>query len=371
MKTRYMALVLLLALVLVACEPRPHPSPEAVPGTPAHPTPENGGGPGTPAQPAPGESPLPEPGVSPLSPWPTPPADSAAAAAVAYLAVELDVSPEQVTVLSSEAVEWPDTSLGCPQPGMMYAQVITPGYRFLLQAGGKKYEVHTDQTGQSVVICQPASDDLSDPGAAFQLLLAHLIQTYPGFGLDQQEEWAHQDITKSGIVGISTWAWRSGMWTLEMTFPVIPEPDYESVLFHQQAGTVWHGTLKAGGQVTPADEPISLSLDVEPCDETIPLDTLDEWTGVEITVQGGAIHVEQNLSYVCCAELALAAGRDGEVIKLVETNVGQVCRCMCGYPVTVDLTGLDPGTYTVEVWGVQHFDIHPLELLGSAVVTIP
>ena len=40
-------------------------------------------------------------------------------------------------------------------------------------------------------------------------------------------------------------------------------------------------------------------------------------------------------------------------------------------PVTAQLTGLPAGTYTVEVWGVQHFDLHSLELLGSAEVTIP
>ena len=175
MKTRHLALLSLLALALAACGPRPQPIPEdtVVPTTPAQPTPS--------------ESPLPQPGISPISPLPTPPADLLAAA-VTYLATELDIPSEQVTVLYFEAVEWPDASLGCPQPGMVYAQVITPGYRFLLEAAWKEYEVHTDDTGKSVVICQPASGDLSDPEAAFQALLAHLAQAYPGFGLDQQEE---------------------------------------------------------------------------------------------------------------------------------------------------------------------------------------
>jgi hypothetical protein len=173
------------------------------------------------------------------------------------------------------------------------------------------------------------------------------------------------------MVGVSTWAWRSGAWTLEMTFPTVAEPAYESVLFHQQAGTVWLGGVEADGQVTSVYEPLSLAFDVGSCDESIPPDTLDEWAGIEITIQHGAIHVEQNLSYVCCAELALAAGRDGEVIRVIETNVGQVCRCMCGYPVTADVTGLESGRYTMEVWGVQHFDVHPLELLGSGEVTVP
>jgi hypothetical protein len=73
---------------------------------------------------------------------------------VTYLAAELDLPSEQVSLLRSEAVQWRDTSLGCPQPGMMYAQVIVPGYRFVLQVEGTEYEVHTDQRGNKILICQ-------------------------------------------------------------------------------------------------------------------------------------------------------------------------------------------------------------------------
>ncbi|HUX76527.1 MAG TPA: hypothetical protein VMY40_07820 [Anaerolineae bacterium] len=371
MKTAHLALLSLLVLTLAACELQPQPTPEAVPGTPARPTPESAL-PGQEASPLPepDASPLPEPGMSLTSPLPSPPTP-ALTAAVVHLAAELDISSEEVTVLSSERVEWPDASLGCPQPGMVYAQVVTPGYLFLLEAAGDQYEVHTDLTEQSVVICHPSSGDLSDPEAAFQVLLARLMQTALGFGLDQQGEWVPQDITKAAVVGISTWAWRSGEWTLEMTFPAVPQPAYESVLFHQRAGTVWRGTLEADGRVTPLYEPLALSFDVKPCDETVPPDALNDRAGMEISVRDGAVHIEQHVSTVCCAELALAAGRDGDVIRVIETNVGQVCRCMCGYPVTADLTGLPAGTYTVEVWGVQHYSVHPLEMRGSGEVTIP
>ncbi len=43
------------------------------------------------------------------------------------LARRLGLAPEAIRLVSVEAVEWSDASLGCPQPGMMYAQVITPG----------------------------------------------------------------------------------------------------------------------------------------------------------------------------------------------------------------------------------------------------
>jgi len=156
MKMQHLTLLSLLILALVACGPHTQPTPEdeAVTDTPAQPVLDDEAGPDTPAQPAPGESPLPKLETNSISPLPIPSLNPVAGAAVAYLAAELDVSPQEVTVLSFEAVQWSDASLGCPQPGMMYAQVITPGYRLLLQAKGKEYEIHTDQTGQVVVICQ-------------------------------------------------------------------------------------------------------------------------------------------------------------------------------------------------------------------------
>jgi hypothetical protein len=75
------------------------------------------------------------------------------AAAIADLAQQSGASPDQIKLISMEAVEWNDASLGCPQPGFMYAQVITPGYKIILEAQGQQYEYHTDQKA-NVVWCQ-------------------------------------------------------------------------------------------------------------------------------------------------------------------------------------------------------------------------
>lgn len=77
------------------------------------------------------------------------------AAAKERLARELDISTEPVQIIAIEPVEWSDASLGCPEPGKMYAQVITPGYRVLLEVDGEQFEVHTDREGQTAVICEP------------------------------------------------------------------------------------------------------------------------------------------------------------------------------------------------------------------------
>jgi hypothetical protein len=66
----------------------------------------------------------------------------AAADAADDLARRLGIEPEQIRVVTHEEVTWRDGSMGCPQPGMMYPQVLTDGTRVVLEAEGKQYEYH-------------------------------------------------------------------------------------------------------------------------------------------------------------------------------------------------------------------------------------
>jgi hypothetical protein len=84
---------------------------------------------------------------------PIPGGEEALAAAVAHLADKTGVPDSDIRLLSMEAVEWSDASLGCPQEGFMYAQVITPGYLIILEAQGQSYEYHSDQAA-NVVLCE-------------------------------------------------------------------------------------------------------------------------------------------------------------------------------------------------------------------------
>jgi len=85
---------------------------------------------------------------------PIPGSEKALAAAVAHLTEKTGVPDSDIRLLSMEAVEWSDASLGCPQEGFMYAQVITPGYLIILEAQGQSYEYHSDQAA-NVVLCEP------------------------------------------------------------------------------------------------------------------------------------------------------------------------------------------------------------------------
>jgi hypothetical protein len=69
------------------------------------------------------------------------------------LANRLSIAVDEIQLVEFKSVVWPDASLGCPQPGMAYAQVLTPGYLIILSAGGEDYEYHAS-TGTQVVHCE-------------------------------------------------------------------------------------------------------------------------------------------------------------------------------------------------------------------------
>ncbi len=71
-----------------------------------------------------------------------PAAESLLRLARADLAQRLGVSAGDVTVVSISARDFSDASMGVPQAGQMYAQVITPGYVIVLAVHGQEYTYH-------------------------------------------------------------------------------------------------------------------------------------------------------------------------------------------------------------------------------------
>ena len=82
------------------------------------------------------------------------PSESAAAvdAALADAATHLNVSRDALRVEQVEPREWPDASLGCPQSGQLYSQVVTPGYVVMITSGSHQLEYHTDSRAR-VTLC--------------------------------------------------------------------------------------------------------------------------------------------------------------------------------------------------------------------------
>ena len=69
------------------------------------------------------------------------------------LAKRASLAPQTIQMVSYNYEDFPDTSLGCPQPNTRYLQVITPGYRIQLEAGGQQYDYRTNLSGTRVVLC--------------------------------------------------------------------------------------------------------------------------------------------------------------------------------------------------------------------------
>lgn len=156
MKFRIISLAMIASVILAAC---------GAPSTPAAP----------PTQPpvpttkpsAPTSTPFVSPLESPLSPLETPAGPSsgliskpsaeqwaaapqAALSARKALVEQLKIDPDTIKLVSVEQVDWPDACMGVQTPGVMCAQVITSGYRVVMEAQGNLYEFHTNETGSAV-----------------------------------------------------------------------------------------------------------------------------------------------------------------------------------------------------------------------------
>src|SRR6266550_3712338 len=75
-------------------------------------------------------------------------AQPAVDAALRDAATHLGVSPPDLHVDQVEARQWGDSSLGCPKPGLMYSQIVTPGFLVVISGAGKQLEYHADTRGQ-------------------------------------------------------------------------------------------------------------------------------------------------------------------------------------------------------------------------------
>ena len=63
------------------------------------------------------------------------------------LARRLGVPVSALTLKSATPLDWPNSSLGCPEPRLVYLQVITLGFLIVLSYEGKDYEYHSDMKG--------------------------------------------------------------------------------------------------------------------------------------------------------------------------------------------------------------------------------
>lgn len=77
--------------------------------------------------------------------------------AKADLANRLGVSADLIDVTSVQQVEWPGRGFGCPEPGKLYAQVISMGWQIILSYEGKTYSYHSGGGGDPFYCAKPSN----------------------------------------------------------------------------------------------------------------------------------------------------------------------------------------------------------------------
>lgn len=78
---------------------------------------------------------------------PLPPEQCAFEAAREVLARQLGLDPLAIQLVETVPVDWPDACLGLPAAGETCAQVLTPGFRVVVETGGTAYEFRTSRDG--------------------------------------------------------------------------------------------------------------------------------------------------------------------------------------------------------------------------------
>lgn len=103
--------------------------------------------------------------------------------AVSIAGEHLGVAEAELTVVSVEVLDWPDSSAGCPQPGQSYLQVITPGHKALVRHGDRVVPVHF--AGGRGFVCESSKAGVKEiqprihrlpPGQLAELARADLAQ---------------------------------------------------------------------------------------------------------------------------------------------------------------------------------------------------
>lgn len=101
-----------------------------------------GPAPGDPVQALPAQPPISPPSAT-VAVVPREVVDRLRSEAARQAGVPLD----SVIVLASEAVTWPDSGFACSAPEESTLQVLTPGFRVVIEAGEHRFEYRGDRRG--------------------------------------------------------------------------------------------------------------------------------------------------------------------------------------------------------------------------------
>ena len=76
-----------------------------------------------------------------------------------HLGSTMGVEQAEIEVVQADYVTWPDSSIGCPQPGYQYMQVLTNGSRIRLRANKQVYQYHSGGNRQPFLCENPSATE--------------------------------------------------------------------------------------------------------------------------------------------------------------------------------------------------------------------
>jgi hypothetical protein len=133
-----------MVMLLAACAPQPEPTEQSV---------------------LPVDDSMPDTTPTPVPVDLTP----AQRAAITALSKITGLPADKITLVSTEAVSWPDGCLGVQRMGVMCTQAIVEGFKIVIEADGKQYEFHTNQNGSAVVLAPGELSGLVEEAVITQL----------------------------------------------------------------------------------------------------------------------------------------------------------------------------------------------------------
>ena len=95
-------------------------------------------------------------------------------AALTALSEQLKLAIDKITLISTEAVTWPNGCLGVVRMGVLCTQNEVPGFKIVLEANGQMYEFHTNQDGSVVLQAEGAQDSTAVEQIVIKQLAANL-----------------------------------------------------------------------------------------------------------------------------------------------------------------------------------------------------
>ena len=91
-------------------------------------------------------------------------------AALTLLSETLGLPANQITLVSSKAVTWPDGCLGIVRMGVMCTQAEVPGYKITFESDSGTYEVHTNKDGSVALVAGGAQSSAEAENAVIKQL---------------------------------------------------------------------------------------------------------------------------------------------------------------------------------------------------------